>query len=108
MKVEENRRTETDGKHSDDNDHSDHSDNSGPPTPPVLAVQPSVHYANILEEAVETSESRDEALQKLNGFIQDAKQNNRIPDMMSILGSVVSLTQKYANEEETIRAYIYI
>lgn len=70
------------------------------PLPPKLpTMKPTGKYPNILEEAINTAQSYDDALYKIDCYIQDAKESKRIPDMKSILASVASLSVKFTHED---------
>ena len=56
-------------------------------------------FSNILEEAIETSSSLEDALNKLDGWILEALNTGKLPDMLSVITSVVKLTTKYPQEE---------
>ena len=51
-----------------------------------------------MEEAIETSSSLEEALNKLDGWILESLNTGKLPDMLSVITSVVNLTVKYPQD----------
>lgn len=52
-------------------------------------------FGNMLEDAIETSQNGQEALKKLDSYIQHSKFNDEIPDHLDIVETICELTAKY-------------